>query len=49
MAEFHEADVLHRDIKPHNIFLRGDNLVLGDLGLSRLHFANKNLKYTKEI
>jgi serine/threonine protein kinase len=33
VVELHGKGYIHRDIKPQNIFLRGDELVLGDLGI----------------
>lgn len=41
LAQLHGRDVVHRDIKPHNVFLcdgRADRAVLLDLGVAR-HFA----------
>ena len=31
----HSNGITHRDLKPANIFIDGDSLVLGDLGLSK--------------
>jgi serine/threonine protein kinase len=28
----HSKNIIHRDIKPNNIFINGPNLVIGDLG-----------------
>ncbi|MFZ2639787.1 MAG: protein kinase [Verrucomicrobiia bacterium] len=34
VAQLHEKGIVHRDIKPHNVFIAGENrLVLGDFGL----------------
>lgn len=38
IARLHQADLVHRDIKPLNIFLSGQGLVLGDFGL--VHFSD---------
>lgn len=41
VAAMHEKRIMHRDIKPGNIFLAsGDRVKLGDLGLSR-YFSSK--------
>jgi serine/threonine protein kinase len=39
VASMHEAGLVHRDIKPDNIFCSSGRLVLGDLGL--VHFVDE--------
>jgi serine/threonine protein kinase len=33
VAALHARNFVHRDIKPHNVFVRGEELVLGDFGI----------------
>jgi serine/threonine protein kinase len=33
VVSLHAKGYIHRDIKPHNIFIRGEELVLGDFGI----------------
>jgi tetratricopeptide (TPR) repeat protein len=35
LGHVHELGIVHRDIKPGNIFFRGDTPVLGDFGIAR--------------
>lgn len=37
----HNKNVIHRDLKPENILVRGNELVLADLGIA--HFENSNI------
>merc|ERR1712136_70058 len=34
LQAFHSKNMVHRDIKPDNILLKGDNVLIGDLGLA---------------
>mmetsp|Transcript_859 Transcript_859/g.1418 ORF Transcript_859/g.1418 Transcript_859/m.1418 type:complete len:591 (-) Transcript_859:204-1976(-) len=36
LHEIHKHRVVHRDIKPHNLFISGDDLKVGDFGVARL-------------
>ena len=49
MAPLHKENIVHRDIKPQNIFLRDDGqLLLGDLGIVFLPDQSKRLTVTNE-
>ena len=34
LAELHKLNIIHRDIKPKNLFLRNNQIVIGDLGVA---------------
>jgi serine/threonine protein kinase len=41
----HDNDIIHNDIKPENIFLKGENCVLADFGLSKQNKSKHDLHY----
>lgn len=43
----HDNNVIHRDLKPENILIRGEKLVLADLGIA--HFNNSVLTSEKDL
>ena len=34
LNELHKCNIIHRDIKPRNLFLRNNHIVIGDLGVA---------------
>jgi serine/threonine protein kinase len=46
----HETKIVHRDIKPQNIFIKGRNAILGDFGLMKILSTEVNVEdEVKEI
>ena len=43
----HDNNVIHRDLKPENILIKGEKLVLADLGIA--HFNNSVLTSEKDL
>jgi serine/threonine protein kinase len=48
MAEIHSRRIMHRDIKPQNLLLKGDLLKIGDLGLARA-LSEPTRPYTADV
>ncbi len=43
LTSLHASNIIHRDIKPGNIFLNKNSIKLGDLGLARLNESIKKV------
>jgi serine/threonine protein kinase len=42
LNDIHSANMIHRDIKPDNIFLNGDKVKIGDFNISSEHAISKS-------
>ena len=47
LSKIHQGGIIHRDIKPSNIFIKNDQIKIGDFGLATRYNASKLLKSKK--
>jgi serine/threonine protein kinase len=48
LAYLHKQGLIHRDVKPENIYFTGDRVVLGDFGLAKL-FTDRGITLDDDI
>jgi serine/threonine protein kinase len=49
LVKIHSGGIIHRDIKPSNIFIKNDQLKIGDFGLATRYNNNGKLLKSKKI
>ena len=49
LVKIHSGGIIHRDIKPSNIFIKNDQLKIGDFGLATRYTNNSKLLKSKKI
>ena len=47
LSKIHSSGIIHRDIKPSNIFIKNDQIKIGDFGLATRYTISKLLKSKK--
>ena len=47
LSKIHSGGIIHRDIKPSNIFIKNDQIKIGDFGLATRYNSSKLLKSKK--
>lgn len=48
LAYVHKQGVIHRDLKPGNLFYSGERVVVGDFGLAKTHTDEGQLRFYRE-